>query len=653
MRVSIRSAVAVILLSLWCGCDDDPEPEPEPQPEQGPWLSETPLWEVKGDRTIPNGCFGSDVEYGDFDGDGRKDLVVGTEACQTLLTGTQYQGRVSIFVGQERFFSTQAVAADMTWRNTHPRTNGRRLRFSVGDVNGDAYADLLVSGQFGASVFLGQADLAAMLAEPSFRVPGNNQFYASGFADLDGDGHDDLVVSRGVEQLIYRATPGAPEGLFTLSLRRAGFLNARFPGDLNGDGADDVQLSLEDERMGYFLGCKPGSAFACDGLISAEPWRIETLEGQGQRFPDINGDGKAETFAVTTRGPIQFHLSNPDGTFSPTPVWSLQGDPAFPGLGSPTSAVGDMDGDGRGNDFVMGAVGRLYFFSAPEAASTPLKPVWAWPRADTIPNGYETYRRYSVAPVGDLDGDGYDDLAIASTASGDIFEAPLGEVAIYGGGKVPRKPSEPPRASAPVACNLGLDPVGGKPDLTVDKEMLERTVHVVWKTFPEDACEVKERCVAAPGRRKLLRFSTAIQNLGNKAAILPPIEENPDLYYLDECHGHYHLTDFASYELRDAAGQLVLRGRKQGYYLADIQSYCSDAQEVNYLYDPMGISAGWADIYTLDTPCQWVDITDTPDGTYTFQVSVDNRDIVDEGTVHPNTVSFAVKLEGDAVTVLP
>ncbi|MCP3102487.1 FG-GAP-like repeat-containing protein [Myxococcus sp. K15C18031901] len=647
MRVSLRSAVAVLLLSLWCGCDDDPEPEP------GPFLSETPLWEVRSDRATPNACFGGDVAFADFDGDGRKDLAVITEACQLLLQGTQYMGRVSIFRGQERFFSQEAVSADLTWQNTNARTGGRRLRFAVGDVNGDAYSDLLVSGLYGTSVFLGQADLAAMLAAPSFRVPGNGSFYTSGFVDLDGDGHDDLVASRGVEQLIFRATPGSPEGLFTLSHRRDGFFSARFPGDLDGDGVEDVALTLDDGRLGYFLGCKPGSAFACNGIVSAEPWRIEALSGQYARFPDINGDGKEEAFASSESGPVQFHLSNPDGTFATTPVWSLQGDAAFTGIGSPTRALGDVDGDGRDHDFVMGAVGRLYFFSAPEAASAVLKPVWAWPRADTIPNGYETYRRYSVQPVGDLNGDGYADLAVASTAYGDIFEAPIGEVAIYGGGKVPDSPAPPPHAPTPRACDLALDPVNGKPDLTVDKDALMRTTHVVWKTFSADACEVKEQCVTAPGRRKLLRFSTSIQNLGSKAAILPSIEENPDMYYLDECHGHYHLLDFASYELRDASGQHVLSGRKQGFYLVDVQSYCSDAQRQDFTYDPMGISAGWADIYTLDTPCQWVDITDLPDGTYTFQVSVDDKDFVDEGTVYPNTVSFPVRLEGDAVTVLP
>ncbi|NTX05809.1 lysyl oxidase family protein [Myxococcus sp. CA040A] len=652
MRVSSRSLVVVCLLSSLVGCKDE---EPEP-PVPKPTLSETPLWQVKADPSFPDECFGSSVALADFDGDGRKDLAVSSQACQELLVSSRNPGRLSIFVGQEKFFSTQAVSAALSWQNTHPNASGQQLRVESGEVNGDAYADLLVYGRYGVSVFLGQADLAAMLSAPSFRVPGNGTFQNSLFVDLNGDGLDDLVANHSASQRFYLSTPGAggEGGLFTLARTRTGYLRASFVGDLNKDGAEDVSLGFGGGNLGYFLGCKPGSAFACDGPISAEPWRIETLVGRGNLHPDLNGDGHPETFAFSESGPFQFHLSQPDGTFSPTPAWSTQGDPAFPYVSSfaGLASVGDMDGDGVRNDFVLHSSGRLYLFSPKDGISQSMHPVWAWPRADAVPSGYGTYRRYSIAVPGDLNGDGFDDLVVATTEFGDILDVPMGEVSIHAGGQVPATPATPPHLPSPQACGLQVDEVNGKPDLTVDQDVLERTVHVVWRNFEEEDCEVKEQCVLAPGRRKLLRFSTSIQNLGNKAAVLPPIKENPDLYVFDECHGHDHLTNFAAYELRDSAGNAVMTGRKQGYYLVDVQSYCSDAAASTF-HEPMGISAGWSDIYTLDTPCQWVDITDVADGTYSFQVSVDTRDIVEEGTVHPNTVAFPVRLEGDTVTVLP
>ncbi|AGC41445.1 FG-GAP repeat-containing protein [Myxococcus stipitatus DSM 14675] len=637
---------------LCVGCSDD-EPGPPAKPEV--LLSQTPLWQVKADPSRTNECFGGSVALADFNGDGRKDLVVGTEPCSRLMRGTPHPGRVSVFVGQESYFSTQEVSALMSWPSTHPRASGTALTVVAGDVNGDRYADLLVRSRYGASVFLGQENLEAMLAEPSFRVPGADRFQLWGghFVDLNGDGRDDLIISRSNEQRFYLSTPGAAEGPFTLVRTRPGFLSATPVGDLNGDGADDVLLPTEDGQRGYFLGCKTGAAFACDGPISATPWRLEPLGRGGLSLADMNGDGHPEAFVSTERGPLQLHLSQSDGTLSASPIWSTMGDPTFPLLGTGAWSVGDLDGDGQRQDFVMGALGRLYFFSPDAGVSQDLEPVWSWPEENTIPNGYDVYRRYAVAVPGDLNGDGIDDLIVANTASGDSLEQPVGDVAIYSGGKVPPTRREPPYMPAPRACGLALDPVNGKPDLTVDADVLKRTVHVMWRTFGADTCEVQEQCVGAAGRRKLLRFSTSILNLGTKAAALPPIGENPDMYVMDECHGHYHLNNFAAYELRDASGNTVLSGRKQGFYLVDFQSYCTDASPADYTFDPMGISPGWADIYTLDTPCQWVDVTDLPDGDYTFQVSVDTRDIVDEGTVHPNTVGFPVRLEGDTVTVLP
>ncbi|MBZ4399263.1 lysyl oxidase family protein [Myxococcus sp. MISCRS1] len=639
---------ASMLLAVLGGCDD---PDPRPEPEPGPELSETPLWQVKGTMTEAGECFGGSVALADFDGDGQKDLVVGSLPCQVLLAPTRHPGGVYLFKGQPPYFSTEAASARMSWTNTHPQTSGTQLRVRTGEVNGDGFADLLVQGRYGSQVFLGQADLKAMLAAPAFRAPGNGLFLSSLFADLDGDGRDDLIVSRANEQSFYRATPGSEQGPFTLVHSRPGYYAIEVVEDLNGDGADDVLMTTETGGRAYFLGCKPGSTFACQGLLSAEPVRQEPFEGLGYRLPDMNGDGHREAVASADNGPYSVHLSEPDGTYASTAIWSTQGDPAFPLLGS-FQAVGDLDGDGHRQDFVMGSLGRLYFFSPKEDLSQSLHPVWAWPRADTIPNGYENYRRYSVAVPGDLDGDGRDDLVVASVPTGDLLEHPLGDVSVFSGGRVPKSPAEPPHLMAARSCGLNLDPVNGKPDLTVDQDVLERTAHVTWKTFAADSCEVREQCVIAPGRRKLLRFSTSIMNLGNKAAIFPPIEENPDLYVFDECHGHHHLANFAAYELRDAQGHQVMSGRKQGYALVDVQSYCSDAEPWNY-YEPMGISAGWSDIYTLDVPCQWVDVTDVPDGTYTFQVSVDTRDIVEEATVHPNTVSFPVRLQGDTVTVLP
>ncbi|NMO23407.1 integrin [Pyxidicoccus fallax] len=648
MPLPHRALVAMSLLALLGGCRDDDD---EPKPPKGPFLSETPLWQVTADTSLADECFGSSVALADFNGDGRKDLAVGTEPCTVNFAVVDHPGRVSFFAGEERFFSKQAVSALMTWQNTHPQTRGQGLRTTAGNVNGDAFADLLVTTRYGVSVFPGGPDLGAILTEPAFRVPGNGLFSTTFLADFNGDGLDDLVSIRAGMLSFYASTPGAQGGPFTLVHSRPGF-TVRDMGDTNGDGAVDLMLASPETEgaRALYLGCKPGSSFACEGPLSAAP--VWTVVASGVKLhPDLNDDGHPEAFLSTDNGMTSLHLSEAGGRISSAPVWSIPQDPVFPSVSMPV-AVGDLDGDGERHDFVHDAVGRLFFYSPAKGVSESLRPVWAWPREDSIPDGYEVYRRYSVAMPGDMDGDGVDDLVVAAGAAGNLLNGPVGEVSVYGGGQVPKEPKAPPHARPVASCDLRRDSENGKPDLTVDKDAVARTLHVVRKTFAADACEVQEGCVAAPGERRLLRFSTTILNLGRADAVFPPYDERPDVYVFDECHGHDHLQGFAGYELRDARGQQVLTGRKQGFALLDTISYCTDAAPETF-HDPMGISAGWADVYTFEVPCQWMDITGLGDGAYTLRVGVDESDILEEEGVHPNEVFVRVRLEGDTATVLP
>ena len=662
MQLFRALTLSVLLAMSLCACPGDPDPtpdagapdagEPDAGPgDAGPVLSEVPLWEVKHDPEYTAGCFGRSVALGDLNGDGQKDLVVATSPC---LTTTREPGRVSIFPGEAPFFSKQAVTTVMNWRNTHMRTSGNQMVVSTGNVDGDAYADVLVSGQYGQLVFKGQADLGQVFTAPLFLVPGGGIYNNAVLADVDGDGLDDLVSVRQTELAVYRATPGAQTGpftrvprtqdLFTISVRRAG--------DFNGDGAQDIVTN--GSAFGLFLGCKAGGTQECDGLLSkGAAWSVDT-QTLGL-LADLNGDGKPERFQGPGGGTQQLHLPDarsPTG-FAPTPVWTVMADPLFTRLGNTVVSVGDMDGDGQRNDFVMGSDGRLYFFSPAQGVSAELKPAWAWQRADRLPSGYAGFHRFSVVAPGDLDRNGFDDLVVGLAPPAGLVSGPAGRVAIYGGGTVPSEPAAPPHLPAVAACGLPLAPENGKPDLTVDADVLARSLYVERRTFAADACEVIEGCVPAEGQRRLLRFSTSIVNLGSAQALVPNKEERPDLYVYDACHGHDHLTNFARYSLRGMQGQEVVEGRKQGFYLVDYHRQCSDAAPYFLYGERMGISAGWSDVYVADIPCQWIDITGLTDGTYSLRVGVDEQDIIEEASTHPNEATLNVRIQEDSVTVLP
>lgn len=688
----VRAFSLSALVAVLCACPGDPDPRPdagtdagqpdastpdagqpdagqpdagEPDagapdagpPDAGPgdagsFLSETPRWQVDFDATYTAGCFGRSIALGDVNGDGQKDLVVATPPC---LTTTRDPGRVSFFAGEVPYFSKQAFTTVMNWRNTSTRTNGNNMVVATGNVNGDAYADVLVSGQYGALVFKGQQDLGTVLEQPLFQAPGSGVYNNAVLTDVTGDGLDDLVSVRAGVVSVYRAQTGVEGSPFVLvpRTRPLQFTFVRSVGDVNGDGAQDLMAGTAG-NYNLYLGCRGGGSLECDGALTAQPVWSSTSRSMAL-ISDLNGDGRPERFVGPGGGTLNLHLSDAqvEGGFSATPIWTVVSDPLFTPLGSPVVAVGDVDGDGQGRDFVLGSIGRLYYFSPGQAVSSALEPAWAWPRADSLPDGYEGFQRFAVVAPGDLDRDGFNDLVAGVAPPAGLVSGPGGRVVVFGGGRVPAEPAAAPYLPEETSCGLQLDPVNGKPDLTVDADVLARSVYVERRTFAADACEVVEGCVPAAGERKLLRFSTAILNLGAAAASVPPSDERPDLYVFDECHGHEHLTDFAGYALRDAQGNDIVLGRKQGFYLIDYHRQCSDAAPEFLWNERMGISAGWSDIYVADIPCQWIDITSVPDGTYTLRVGVDEKNIIDEADTQPNEKKLEVRITGDTVTVLP
>ncbi len=118
---------------------------------------------------------------------------------------------------------------------------------------------------------------------------------------------------------------------------------------------------------------------------------------------------------------------------------------------------------------------------------------------------------------------------------------------------------------------------------------------------------------------------------------------NNPLFEFDPCHGHYHFDHFAEYRLLDTNGAQVAIGHKVGFCLLDFMAWDPNASpEYVYDCDYQGIQRGWADIYMASLPCNWIDITGLPGGTYILELEVDPENRIAESDESNNITRVLV-----------
>jgi hypothetical protein len=198
------------------------------------------------------------------------------------------------------------------------------------------------------------------------------------------------------------------------------------------------------------------------------------------------------------------------------------------------------------------------------------------------------------------------------------------------------------------------------------------------------------------GARRCLRFQTVVANLGTGplelhyradqlagargvtqrvfAADGTYTDVPAGSYELDPTHAHFHYSEFAVAHLwrSDGAGRRLgkapLRsGRKDGFCLVDVYQYrgsapsrytapngcyptsASPSGEVSQVN---GVSPGWVDVYDVDVPHQYLEITGVPDGYYLLQISVDPMHRLRESTRKDNDVWQRVRLCGNTAELV-
>jgi hypothetical protein len=390
----------------------------------------------------------------DVNGDGYADFAVGdsTEYAQP--------GRVHVFLGSAR---GPSASASLTLDTPYGLDSsfGSSVA-SVGDVNGDGYADLAVGADttMGSTgqvyVYLGSATGLSPTPSITLTAPDGHigRFGAAvaGAGDVNGDGYADLAV--GADEMmdatgrvyLYLGSAAGFGAMPALRVDGPDGRNGHFGaslaggGDLNGDGYADLVVgawgALELKgRVHVFLGSVTGltstPALSLTGADSSWSYFSTSLASAG----DLNGDGYADLVvgapaALQFTGRVHVYLGSATGPRD-TPALSLTGpDGNGTHFGTGVASAGDLNGDGYA-DLAVGANGQagssvwgrvhLYFGSAAGPSATSFHTLTAPGRTAGF--------GHSLASAGDLNGDGHTDLVVGCLAGAPDIE--IGAVRVY------------------------------------------------------------------------------------------------------------------------------------------------------------------------------------------------------------------------------
>ncbi|MBM3410509.1 MAG: hypothetical protein FJY18_02620 [Bacteroidetes bacterium] len=170
-------------------------------------------------------------------------------------------------------------------------------------------------------------------------------------------------------------------------------------------------------------------------------------------------------------------------------------------------------------------------------------------------------------------------------------------------------------------CYYNNDPMCPPgPDLTIAQGVFETSLQR--STVSSTTCRVQEKCLTGFGTRTIIRFTTDIRNIGQSDYFIGSPSTHPGQFNTVNCHNHTHYEGYAEYVLYPeptAQGSRIPIGFKNGFCVMDLD--CPPGM-AKYGCSNMGITAGCGDIYSRSLECQWIDITDVPDGDYILAMKV-------------------------------
>lgn len=309
-------------------------------------------------------------DAGDVDGDGISDYIVGAPGPFF----NRIPGRAVVYSGVDH-------------TPIHDLSGAPRFGTAVtgiGDADGDGYDDFAVGveayGTSPGALYDGTGRVIVYSGQSGQPIWSRDGFNAGDLLgagagrvdDLDGDGHDDLVVAAwGADggngrayvfsavdgSLIFELAPGEPGGGYTF-----GQFFASGAGDIDADGIGDIFIG----DYAAFNGA--GRAYVYSGADGSvlHIFRPEAAGdggvGPGRGIPDIDGDGHDDLIvaAYTSSAGVEgggkvYIYSGADGSILHEVTGAVPSDL----LGVDALSLGDLDGDG-GQEYLLTAPGLSF-----------------------------------------------------------------------------------------------------------------------------------------------------------------------------------------------------------------------------------------------------------------------------------------------------